>query len=140
MKNNKYYLAIKRVNEALKKFAQKHKGVKFFDATPLLTENHGSNVYLKKDLFMDKYRLSVNGQSVMIEAASEELQAILAKQKQDAHDTTSTTTASSSASDTSSGDSVGPDYEWQNDDDFMTGYYGLDENGDWNFYGGDDYF
>jgi lysophospholipase L1-like esterase len=140
MKNNKYYLAIKRVNEALKKFAQKHKGVKFFDATPLLTENHGSNVYLKKDLFMDKYRLSVNGQSVMIEAASEELQAILAKQKQDAHDTTSTTTASSSTSDTSSGDSVGPDYEWQNDDDFMTGYYGLDENGDWNFYGGDDYF
>jgi lysophospholipase L1-like esterase len=139
MKHNKYYLAIKRVNEALKKFAQKHKGVKFFDVTPLFTESRGSNLYLKKDLFFDKYHLSVDGQGVIIQSASEELQSIISKQKQDAPDTSSKT--DTTTTDTSSDNSgVGLDYEWHNDDDFMTGYYGLDENGDWSFYGGDDYF
>lgn len=139
MKHNKYYLAIKRVNEALKKFAQKHKGVKFFDVTPLFTESRGSNLYLKKDLFFDKYHLSVDGQNVIIQSASEELQSIISKQKQDVPDTSSKT--DTTTTDTSSDNSgVGLDYEWHNDDDFMTGYYGLDENGDWSFYGGDDYF
>jgi lysophospholipase L1-like esterase len=147
MRHNKYYVAIKRVNEALKKFAQKHKGVKFFDATSFFTETHGSNLYLKRDLFMDKYRLSAKGQSVIIQAASEDLQSIISKQKQETPDTTTstttTTTTGSTSETTSSSKSTGLDYEWHNDDDFMTGYYGLDENGDWTFYAGnddDDYF
>lgn len=135
MKKNKYYLAIKRVNDALKKFAQKHKGVKFFDATQLFTENHGSNLYLNNDLFMDKFHLSVEGMNVFIQAASDELASIITKQNAPAPVPANAPSPAADMAETGT-----EEFSWKNDDDFMTGYYGLDEDGEWTFYPGDDYF
>lgn len=76
---NKYWAAIKLVNERLKRFAKNHTGVRFFDATDILTEYHGKNRYMIKDMFVDKVHLSAAGQAALAEAQAGVMKAVLQK-------------------------------------------------------------
>lgn len=76
---NKYWVAIKIINERLQTFAKKHPGVKFFDATEILTENRGGTKYMQKDLFMDKVHLSPEGQDALASAQADVITAIYEK-------------------------------------------------------------
>eukprot|EP00554_Chaetoceros_debilis_P016552 CAMPEP_0194126534 /NCGR_PEP_ID=MMETSP0150-20130528/60041_1 /TAXON_ID=122233 /ORGANISM="Chaetoceros debilis, Strain MM31A-1" /LENGTH=405 /DNA_ID=CAMNT_0038820401 /DNA_START=48 /DNA_END=1265 /DNA_ORIENTATION=- len=76
---NEYWYSIKTVNEQLQKFAVRHEGVYFFGATEFLTTRHkNGNLYMKKELFMDKFHLSAEGQGVLSEAQARMLTNILA--------------------------------------------------------------
>lgn len=76
---NKYWVATKLINERLQIFAKKHPGVKFFDATDILTENRGSTKYMQKALFMDKVHLSPEGQDALASAQADVITAIYEK-------------------------------------------------------------
>lgn len=80
---NKYWSSIKFVNERLARFAKKHKGVKFFDATGILTEYRGHNRYMKKELFMDTLHLSVEGQETLAKAQASFMASLLEGKEND---------------------------------------------------------
>jgi lysophospholipase L1-like esterase len=77
---NKYWAAIKFVNERLAKFAKKHQGVKFFDATEMLTEFRVHNRYMKNDYFRDLSHLSVDGQDALVKAQADFLTSLFESQ------------------------------------------------------------
>jgi len=74
---NRYWPAIKMVNERLAKFAKKHKGVKFFDVTDMMTESRGHNLYMKREFFIDMVHLSWEGQEGLAKAQVEFLSSLL---------------------------------------------------------------
>lgn len=81
--HNKFWPAIKKVNQNLQKFAKKHTAVKFFNADEILTEKRGKKYYMKKDMFMDMVHLSVAGQEALLEAQSATVAAIIVKKEAD---------------------------------------------------------
>lgn len=68
---NIYWSAIKLVNERLNKFAKKHKAVKFFDASDMMTVSRGHNLYMKREYFIDLVHLSVEGQEELAKAQAD---------------------------------------------------------------------
>lgn len=79
---NEYWYAIQEVNEQLQKFAKKHTGVAFFDATSILTtRQENGDLYMKKEMFMDKFHLSAEGQGALSEAQAHMMEDILRKQE-----------------------------------------------------------
>jgi len=79
---NKYWVAIKLVNERLKIFSKKHPGVKFFDATDLLTELRGGNRYMLKEMFTDKVHLSPEGHEMLAIAQVDVITSIYKKREE----------------------------------------------------------
>mmetsp|Transcript_12644 Transcript_12644/g.23700 ORF Transcript_12644/g.23700 Transcript_12644/m.23700 type:complete len:434 (+) Transcript_12644:150-1451(+) len=74
---NRYWPAIKMVNERLAKFAKKHKGVRFFDVTDMMTESRGRNRYMKREFFIDMVHLSAEGQEELAKAQVDFLSSLL---------------------------------------------------------------
>ena len=100
--HNKYWPSIIIINERLKKFASKHKMIKFFDATDILTYRRGRSLYMNKELFEDKFHLSAKGQAALLKEQAAVVGKILAK-KEDGSSGSSyrDTTGGSSGSSTS---------------------------------------
>lgn len=75
--HNKYWYSIKQVNERLHKFAKKHSLVKYFKADDILTETRGRDLYMKKEMFLDKFHLSPSGQNALAVAQVSTIHSIL---------------------------------------------------------------
>jgi lysophospholipase L1-like esterase len=84
---NKFWVAIKLVNKRLKNFALKHPGVKFFDASEILTEKRQGNTYMIKKYFTDKVHLSPEGQEALAQAQVNTMKSIMAKKAEKASGT-----------------------------------------------------
>lgn len=130
--HNKYWPAIKLVNERLKKFAKKHPGVKFFNADDILTDNHGANKYMKKEMFVDKVHLSADGQEALAEAQADEIAAIYQKKadvKSGNGDSASGTANTDANSNAESSEEPEPQYSGNDDlygyalDDFVDDWF-----------------
>ena len=82
--NNKFWTASKLINERLQRFAKKNPGVKFFDATSLVTETHGRKTYMKKSMFVDKFHLSAEGQGTLAREQANVIESILKSRNKNA--------------------------------------------------------
>jgi lysophospholipase L1-like esterase len=132
--HNKYWYSINQVNQNLQKFAKKHPGVKFFDAKDILTEFKGHNLYMKKEMFVDKVHLSVDGQAALAEAQANTVKNIL--QKKAENDVKVDGNPSKSGdyrnSDSDGSETSSPDWWTEQDyDDFLNFDIDLDGSDDW---------
>jgi lysophospholipase L1-like esterase len=75
--SNKFWTAAKVINERLKRFAKKNPGVKFFDATSIVTVNRGHKTFMRKEMFVDKFHLSAEGQEALAEQQASVIESIL---------------------------------------------------------------
>jgi lysophospholipase L1-like esterase len=96
---NKYWPSIKLINARLQTFAKKHPGVKFFDPNDVLTEHRGKSLYMKREMFTDKFHLSAEGQGALAEQQASVVAAIYKKREEKAN-------GDSSYRDASGGDST----------------------------------
>lgn len=72
-----FWPSIVAINEELRKFASKHKGVKFFNADSVFVEERQNGKYLKMDLMHDPVHPNVSGHKKWNAAIKKRLHEIL---------------------------------------------------------------
>ena len=132
--HNDFWPSIKEVNTRLKKFAQKHKHVVFFDANDVFVEEkHNKRTYIKKSFYADKAHPNLKGYKELAKAQITFLDYLM-KKRYDAAESKGAESAGTKKSqgNEKEGNSTDTEEEFTNYDDYY-GYaklYGEDGEDD----------
>jgi len=123
---NKYFDSIEQVNNRLRRFANKHGDrVHFFDADAIFVRKARGSVFMKRELFTDKYHPNAEGHKIWGQAQIQMMSKILDEEKRK-KDTTDNTMKKDTIDNTSA--TTDADYY---DDEYNSMYGDI---------GGDDYY
>jgi len=126
--HNDMWQSISKVNEGLKKFSQKHKGILFFDANEVFVDStsHRGKKYIQKGLYSDYSHPNLNGYNALIDSQIEYLSAIMEKREKSASNDNASNYRDSTASSASETDGADTGNDGEAEDD-VAKYYGFDD-------------